>query len=300
MHKMIQYIKTFKGINDMYSNCGYLNNSEKAFVDEQHPLVISACGTYRLNTLPEFPTIRPNGRIDYQLVYIASGSAHFVFDGKEHILSAGNMILYRPKEPQEYIYYIEEHPEVYWVHFTGTEVDAILQKYDLLSRGPILHTGTSPSYERFFRQMIQELQLCRPYYESTLTLQFQELLISIRRHIDTHKQMNAFARKEVEYAIHYFNENYNKDINIEEYAASRHMSISWFIRNFKRYCKMTPLNYIVSIRISNAKNLLENTSYNITEIATIVGYDNPLYFSRLFHKHEGIAPSEYRNKLIHL
>ena len=81
---------------------------------------------------------------------------------------------------------------------------------------------------------------------------------------------------------------------IEEYAESRHMSISWFIRSFKHYCKMTPLNYIVSIRISNAKTLLENTSYNITEIAAIVGYDNPLYFSALFKKNTGMSPTEFR------
>ena len=284
----------------MYSNCGYLNNSEKAFADKHHPLIISACGTYQLNTLPEFPTIRPYGRVDYQLVYIASGSAHFVFDGEEHILTAGNMVLYRPKEKQEYIYYREDHPEVYWVHFTGTQVNALLQKYNLFSHEHILCTGTSPSYERFFRQMIQELQLSRPHYQRSLTLLFEELLISISRHTDAQWLDNAFVRKEVEYAIHYFNENYNKDISIEEYAASRHMSVSWFIRNFKRYCKMTPLNYIVGIRISNAKNLLENTTYNITEIASIVGYDNPLYFSRLFRERVGLSPREYRNTITHL
>ena len=284
----------------MYTNCGYLNNSEKAFAEEQLPLVISACGTYRLNTLPEFPTVRPNGRPDYQLLYVASGNAHFIFDSKEHILGAGNMVLYSPRERQEYIYYLDEHPEVYWVHFTGTQVNNMLQEYNLLSHGHILCTGTSPSYERFFRQMIQELQLCRPHYENALTLQFEELLISISRHTNPQRLDNVFARKEIEYAIHYFNENYNKNISIEEYAASRHMSISWFIRNFKRYCKMTPLNYIVGIRISNAKTLLENTSYNITEIASIVGYDNSLYFSRLFHKREGISPKEYRNMIMHL
>ena len=282
----------------MYSNCGYLNNSEKAFVDEQHPLIISACGTYRLNTLPEFPTIRPNGRVDYQLVYIASGSAHFVFDDEELILTAGNMILYRPKEKQEYIYYREEHPEVFWVHFTGTQVESLLSQYDLPNGQHVFFTGTSPIYQRLFRLMIQELQLCKPHFEHVLSLHFQELLIAINRHLSVHLIDNHSARKEIEEAIHYFNENYNKAICIEEYAASRQMSVSWFIRNFKRYCKMTPLNYIMAIRISNAKNLLENTTYNITEIASIVGYDNPLYFSRLFHEREGMSPREYRNKVI--
>ena len=75
------------------------------------------------------------------------------------------------------------------------------------------------------------------------------------------------------------------------------MSVSWFIRNFKEYTSSTPAQYLLSLRISNAQTLLENTAYNITEIANIVGYDNPLYFSRLFRKQCGMSPSEFRKQL---
>lgn len=44
----------------------------------------------------------------------------------------------------------------------------------------------------------------------------------------------------------------------------------------------------------NAQSLLENTEYNIGEIAEIVGYDNPLYFSRVFKKEYGVSPAQYR------
>jgi AraC-like DNA-binding protein len=75
------------------------------------------------------------------------------------------------------------------------------------------------------------------------------------------------------------------------------MSVSWFIRSFKEYTGSTPTQYILSLRISNAQTLLGSTNYNITEIAEIVGYDNPLYFSRLFRKQSGMSPSEFRNRL---
>ncbi|MBD8930640.1 MAG: helix-turn-helix domain-containing protein, partial [Ruminococcus sp.] len=48
------------------------------------------------------------------------------------------------------------------------------------------------------------------------------------------------------------------------------------------------------IRINNAQMLLETTTYSINEISKIVGYDNQLYFSRLFHKLKGYSPREYR------
>lgn len=101
---------------------------------------------------------------------------------------------------------------------------------------------------------------------------------------------------EVERAVHYFNENYNKEISVEQYAEEHLISKNWFIHCFKELMKITPMQYIVQLRISVAKNYLESSNKNITEIADAVGYDNPLYFSRLFSKYTGISPKEYRRK----
>ena len=56
------------------------------------------------------------------------------------------------------------------------------------------------------------------------------------------------------------------------------------------------MQYLLERRMANAQMLLETTSYNITEISALVGYDNPLYFSRVFKKQKGISPSEYRKE----
>ena len=98
----------------------------------------------------------------------------------------------------------------------------------------------------------------------------------------------------MEYARRYFNEHYNEQINIEEYAESRNMSVSWFQRNFKQMVNCSPMQYLLTIRMNNAASLLESTDYSMAEISTIVGYDNPLYFSRLFKKQNRVSPSEYR------
>ena len=284
----------------MYINSAYLNNSLIDFKDKSKPLVVGSCGTYRLFTRPKLPTYRPRGRLDFQILYIASGKAHFYFndEGKDTVVTAGNMILYRPKEPQKYIYYGDDQTEVYWVHFTGNNVTNILRGYGISDDIRVINTGTSLEYSRIFKQMIYELQRCQSDYKEMLTLLLRQLLISIHRHLTMeHKIKNVYLDAEMELAIQYFNDNYNTDINIEEYAASRGMSVSWFIRNFKQYAYTTPMQYIVSIRMTNAQMLLETTNYNVTEIGNIVGYDNPLYFSRIFKKQKGVSPSEYRAML---
>ena len=75
------------------------------------------------------------------------------------------------------------------------------------------------------------------------------------------------------------------------------MSVSYFLKKFKEVTTKSPMQYILSIRINNAVSLLESTDYNVTEISTIVGYDNPLYFSRIFKKQKGVSPSDYRKQL---
>lgn len=131
--------------------------------------------------------------------------------------------------------------------------------------------------------------------EEMLVLLLRHLLISFHRELTReHILKNEYLDHEMDNAVTFFSENYNQNINIDDYAASRGMSVSWFIRNFKKYTGSTPMQFIVGIRINNAQMLLETTTYSINEISKIVGYDNQLYFSRLFHKLKGYSPREYR------
>ena len=281
----------------MYINAGYLNNSLVDFMDKSQPLVIGSCGNYRIHKVEKIPTYRPKGRLDYQILYIASGKARFFFkDGGETLVTAGHMVLYHPKEMQKYVYYTKDQTDVYWVHFTGNQVKALLKEHHFPEKEHIINCGTLPEYARIFQTMIQELQLCKPHYQELLTVLFKQLLITVSRQLMTETTLTSYAQSEIEQSIRYFHTHYNEEINIEEIAASHNMSTSWFIRNFKQYTGMTPLSYILKIRISNAQHLLETTAYNVTEIASFVGYDNPLYFSRLFKNQTGFSPSEYRKQ----
>lgn len=271
----------------MYVNSAYLNNSLIDFMDKSKPLIVGSCGTYHLFTHPRLPTYRPKGRLDFQILYIASGKAHFYFndDGTDTVVNAGNIVVYRPKEPQKYEYFGIDQTEVYWVHFTGSDIKNMLRSYGITDNMHVINTRTSLEYTRIFKQMILELQRHQSNYPEMLALLLRQLLILIHRQLTTENKIkNVYLDTEMEKAIQYFNDNYNTEINIEAYAASRGMSVGWFIRCFKQYTGTTPMRYIVSLRITNAQVLLETTDYNVTEIGNIVGYDNPLYFSRIFKK----------------
>lgn len=281
----------------MYTSSAYYHNKHKDFKDKTHPLFVCSCGTYHLYTIPRLPTHMPRGRMDYQILYVASGKAHFYFHGKEEIIEAGNMVIYRPHEEQKYYYYGVDQTEVYWVHFTGCDVKNIMRKYGIADDVHTIFTGTSLAYKNLFLKMISELQQCRSDYEEMLVHYLNELFIILHRITEEKpKPKSIMLMQEMDDAVSYFQAHYNTTISIKDYAKSHNMSNSWFIQNFKEYTHYTPNQYILALRIHNAKALLQTSQYNVAEISNIVGYDNPLYFSRIFKKQCGVTPSEYRKQ----
>lgn len=280
----------------MYINAGYLNNSRTDFKDSSTPLVVGSCGTYRLKTRPKLPTYWQKGRRDYQILYVANGKTHFWFDGREEIVSTGHMVLYKPEEIQKYVYYLEDNPEVFWIHFTGRDVKNILAYHGISLDEHVFYCGVLPDYKALFRKIIQELQLCRYGYEDYIASLFNDILLLVDRQQHEQKKTTGNVQEQIERAAAYFNENYNTKISIDDYAESLHISTNWFIHNFKQYAGMSPAQYILSLRMVNAQSLLERTTYNIKEISEIVGYENPLYFSRVFKKEIGKSPAQYRKE----
>ena len=282
----------------MYINVAYVDEENPNLEDLSVPLRINNCGYYRVHTTPVIETPHPEGRNDYQLLYIAAGKGEFYFKGSKEptIVTKGNMILFRPGEPQVYYYYAVDKTEVYWVHFTGWKVEEYLERYKLPHDENVFYTGVSPDYPWIYNQMIRELQLQRVNHEDMISLYMHHIFITINRYIKERRETKNDTINDIERAAHYFKDNYNKQISIEQYAAEHLMSVNWFIHSFKSVMKMSPMQYIISLRIAMAKGYLENSTKNIAEISNEVGYENALYFSRLFRKYTGMTPTEYRKK----
>ena len=280
----------------MFVNSGYLYDSRAPIKDKSRPLIVTSCGTYRLKTVKRLPTWRPKGRLDYQLLYIVSGKGHFYFHGEDRVVYAGRMVLIQPRQEQRYEYFGEDKPEVFWVHFTGSDVKNILRSYNIPMDDPIFYSGASSTYSYLFKEMIHELQTCKTGYEDLLAMYLRQIFLLVQRtRQEERPTVSTYIQEEMEFARRYFNEHYNEPISIQEYAESRNMSVCYFQRNFKQIVKHTPMQYLLTIRVNNAASLLETTDYSMAEIAAIVGYEDPLYFSRLFRKIKGVSPRDYRN-----
>lgn len=90
--------------------------------------------------------------------------------------------------------------------------------------------------------------------------------------------------------------NFATKFSIDAVAESIGISPRHFKRRFKNATGDTPLAYVQRLRIENAKRFLERTQESINEITWKVGYEDINSFRRLFIKHTGLSPKDYRNK----
>ncbi|MBQ6488217.1 MAG: helix-turn-helix domain-containing protein [Solobacterium sp.] len=98
-------------------------------------------------------------------------------------------------------------------------------------------------------------------------------------------------------AVNYINASLNhQDLSLALVADELSVSRSYLSARFSEETGMTITDYITKRRIENAQDLLENTSFPVQDIASLSGYDDPAYFTRIFKKMTGISPRDYRKK----
>lgn len=95
-------------------------------------------------------------------------------------------------------------------------------------------------------------------------------------------------------AQNYIQENYQKDLSLDEVSRKMDLSPYYFSKLFKEETGSNFVEYVTNLRIGKAKELLGKDGMSMKEICASVGYSDPNYFSRIFKKNTGVTPTEYR------
>lgn len=268
---------------------GHLRNERRAigYIDTVNSIVVNCCG-WQIFRSKDYIQNREKGRLDYQIIYVYKGTGHYFLNGQWVSVSAGNILLFCPGEPQVYSYYANEMPEIYWIHFTGTKSQELIEEYHIQNS----YIGENSVLKNLFQDIIIELQLKKALYEDIVINSFYKMLMTISR---SRQQLlmpseNNFS---IERLIIQLNQRYMDKWTVSSMADYCKLSESYFSHTFKKHTGVSPMHFLNDLRIEKAKDLLSSNTMNIATIAELVGYDDPLYFSRAFKKIAGTAPQNF-------
>jgi AraC-like DNA-binding protein len=100
----------------------------------------------------------------------------------------------------------------------------------------------------------------------------------------------------MERVCRYIDQNYAKNIKLDEMCEMAGFSKYYFTRIFKQHKNMSLIDYITFRRVERTKELLRDPMISIKEISALVGFNEPNYLTAVFKNREGLSPTEYRRK----
>lgn len=177
------------------------------------------------------------------------------------------------------------------IWFTPTEkgrmilpTDKIIKLHDY---NGIVETLCSEIFKTYKKSRMLEIDLISYYLDAVLYHMNKGLLLDI-----TQKQENEDPYEKM---LKYINTNATYGhLSVEELADMAHVTFTHFSREFKRRYSITPREYMINLKITEAKNLLQNSSLSIKEIAETLGYSDQLYFSKQFSLKTGTSPRVWK------
>ena len=176
----------------------------------------------------------------------------------------------------------------------GNSLDSIkpraIELCSLLSRAAIEGGAATDTVLKINNQFLKSLQ----EIES-----IDELCHNLSESLDifTESMFNYIPTKSneiVKKAIAYISSHYADPLTLEDVAEQVQLSPAYFSSVFKQSCGSSFKDYLNMVRIEESKRLLSNTSYSILDIAIAVGFEDQSYFSKVFKKHTGLTPKQYR------
>jgi AraC-like DNA-binding protein len=228
-------------------------------------------------------------RLSHGVVFILEGSV--VFQMTEGDIAAGKYdIVYLPRgcryvtlgAPQGTYRFI-------FANFLLHDED------DALGQIPLKQV-TKPANPAQYASLFHELASKWLFKGAVYKLKCKSLLMDILFHliqdtIEEHQQLNNLTR--IQSAVEYMEQHSDRAMSIPQLARMVSLSESHFRRLFHQIFGVAPQEYLNSIRINRAKDLIWSGEYTLSEIARRTGFTNIYYFSRAFRKATGVAPSAF-------
>jgi AraC family transcriptional regulator, arabinose operon regulatory protein len=230
--------------------------------------------------------------------YCVAGRGYCELEGRRHDVRAGDLMVVPRTVPHAYGTDPARPWSVYWFHTTGQHLELLLAELGVGVSSPVLRLGHSSKLVELLDELNEVLDDDYSHAELLYSAQLLShaigLMIRLRRAClgDT-----PGAAQRVADSIVSMKRSPEKPLSLAKLARLANLSSSHYTVTFRRLTGSSPHQYLTRLRIHRAAHLLATTHHPVKTVAALVGYSDPLHFSKAFHRLNGVSPREFRSSL---
>jgi len=241
---------------------------------------------------------RKNGSRQYILFYCYKGQGTIETDTMCIHLKSNTFYIIPPGMAHHYYSHPKNPWSIYWVHFTGSHAAHFNDKFISIFPEGIPTLRLEERRVSLFENLINVME------DGYSTTNLEYVNISLWQLLNSFLYESFFSeegkknieKNPVEDAIEYMKTHLENSLKINDVAAHFHYSPSHFFAIFKSYTGYSPINYFNHLKTQKACQYLSFTTMSVKEISFALGFNDPLYFSRLFKKLMSTSPLQYRKE----
>ena len=241
---------------------------------------------------------RKKGSKQYILIYCIEGQGVIdIMDAKIELKPNSYYII--PPEVIHDYYAVQNDPwSIYWVHFTGQYAVNLFRKFNENDMNVARYISFEERRVNLFENLMDVLE---NGYSSENIEYVNISLWQLLGSFIFSKYYKEIGKNKIETdiitsTIKYMKEHLDESIKVEAIASRFNYSSSHFFSLFKKKTGYSPIQYFNHLKIQRACQFLSFTDLSVKEISFLLGYEDPLYFSRLFKKTMSISPLHYRTE----
>ncbi|MBR6633079.1 MAG: helix-turn-helix transcriptional regulator [Clostridia bacterium] len=241
-----------------------------------------------------------------ELIYVDSGYIEVEAEEYVGVVNEGELIVHRENETHSISCPLDDAPNVIIIGF-----ECHSSVLDDFAKAP---TALTPDLQRLLTDIIKEgrnvflppydvpnlkdMKKRRDYpfgADQMIQIKLEAFFIELVRSHETVASVSNVAHSDVktQEVLHYIEENFRERISLDELCFLYGTNKTSLCNGFKDTYGSTIINYINRLKIKEAKRLLRDGKYNLTQISTMVGFSSIHYFSRIFKQYENQSPSAY-------
>ncbi|MCR5656421.1 MAG: AraC family transcriptional regulator, partial [Butyrivibrio sp.] len=232
---------------------------------------------------------------------VISGSGVLIYEGQEYKLRQSDCVFIYCDKP--YIHQTDENDlwTLRWIHFYGPALPSIYRKYCERGGRPVFRPSMDDKFQAItgIHDDLMAIAKSDDYMRDMLINQHLSALLTIIMSESWHPEDQEEMPKKRSVLLpikEYLDSNYALKITLDDLAERFFINKYYLAKSFKEQYGVSVNNYLLSVRITKAKQLLRFSDKSIEQIGLECGLGQAHYFSSKFKEIEGVPPSIYREQ----